>query len=368
MAYLAPGHSRRTAWAITCAVEWRRTSRPASVSPVTMATWAPSGSGELQVHLPAVDRGDDRRLGQAGADGLGELGCRRALGQLPRRAVGKTNRDDAWHRAPFPAQPAEDSLPGPDSVRGPPRVLDCTRAGPDPPASQSTAIRGRCRAAVRPRRPTGRPWPPRRARAARRACRGRRRAPPGPRPARRRHAAVRLAAAGALRHSASRAAAAGMSSSVRQSQSLAVVVRQQRQAHGGRVPLLAQVADEDEVAERLRHLRPVQTDQPDVEPEPDEGLPGHRLGLRRLALVVREHEVAPAAVDVDRLAELTQHEGRALDVPSGPSRVPSATPRPARRAATAATARSRAGPACWGPRDARRARRPARACGRGRSR
>ena len=56
-------------------------------------------------------------------------------------------------------------------------------------------------------------------------------------------------------------------------------------------------------------------------------LAGHRLGLRRLALVVREHEVAAAAVDVDRLAELAQHQRRALDVPARPSRPPTRLPR-----------------------------------------
>ncbi len=51
---------------------------------------------------------------------------------------------------------------------------------------------------------------------------------------------------------------------------VAVVVGQQGQAHGRGVPLLAEVADEDEVAERLRHLGAVETDQPDVEPQPHE--------------------------------------------------------------------------------------------------
>ena len=112
MAYLAPGQSRRTAWAMTWAVECRRTSRPASESSVTMATSRPVGQRRLEVHLAAVDGGDDGRLGQAGPDGPGELGRRRALGQLPHRAVGKTNRDDACHRAPFPAQPADRSWSG----------------------------------------------------------------------------------------------------------------------------------------------------------------------------------------------------------------------------------------------------------------
>src|SRR5438445_4573197 len=48
MANLAPGQRSRTAWAITCAVEWRRTARPSSVSAVTMATVAPSGSGRVR--------------------------------------------------------------------------------------------------------------------------------------------------------------------------------------------------------------------------------------------------------------------------------------------------------------------------------
>src|SRR5580704_16107206 len=48
MAYLAPGHRRRTAWAITCAVEWRRTSRPASLVSVTMATRSPWRSSVLR--------------------------------------------------------------------------------------------------------------------------------------------------------------------------------------------------------------------------------------------------------------------------------------------------------------------------------
>src|SRR5688500_15687632 len=45
MANLAPGKRSRTAWAMTCAVEWRRTARPSSLSSVTTATLAPSGRG-----------------------------------------------------------------------------------------------------------------------------------------------------------------------------------------------------------------------------------------------------------------------------------------------------------------------------------
>lgn len=40
MAYLAPGKRSKTACAMTCALEWRNTSRPSSVSGLTMATLA----------------------------------------------------------------------------------------------------------------------------------------------------------------------------------------------------------------------------------------------------------------------------------------------------------------------------------------
>ena len=65
---------------------------------------------------------------------------------------------------------------------------------------------------------------------------------------------------------------------------------------------------------------------PDVEPVPDERLPGDRLRLGRLALVVGEYQVAPPAVDVDGLPELPQDQGRALDVPAGPARTPPRLP------------------------------------------
>src|SRR5581483_3426041 len=44
MAYLAPGHRLVTAWARTWAVECRSTWRPASLSPVTIATSSPSST------------------------------------------------------------------------------------------------------------------------------------------------------------------------------------------------------------------------------------------------------------------------------------------------------------------------------------
>jgi hypothetical protein len=49
------------------------------------------GQRQLQIHLAAVDGDEDGRLGQAGTDRPGELQARRALSQLPRRAIGKIN-------------------------------------------------------------------------------------------------------------------------------------------------------------------------------------------------------------------------------------------------------------------------------------
>ena len=84
------------------------------------------------------------------------------------------------------------------------------------------------------------------------------------------------------------------------------------------------------------------------------GSPGGRLALRDLALVVREDQVGAAAVQVDRRAELPQRQRRALDVPARAGPTPNSAPTPARRRATAATARSRAGRACAGRRGCRR--------------
>ena len=106
----------------------------------------------------------------------------------------------------------------------------------------------------------------------------------------------------------------------------AVVVAEQRQADHGRFPLLQQIAHEDQVAEGLGHLPATQPDQAHVQPVTHEAFAGHRLGLRRLALVMGEHQVTTTTVDVDRLPQLAQGQGRALDVPSGPTRPPTRLP------------------------------------------
>ncbi len=213
---------------------------------------------------------------------------------------------------------------------------------------------------------TGRPAPPRRrGRPGRPGCRDRRRERPGPATGRRRPSPASVGVGQVGASDRCRHRPPGRQPGRRPDQVVvgplpvgAVVVVEEGQPDGGRLPLLQQVAHEDQVAERLGHLGAVQADQADVQPVADEGRAGGRLGLGRLALVVGEDQVAPAAVDVDGLAQLAQGQGRALDVPARAGPGPTGTPTTARRAATAATARSRAGGACWGRRGCRRARPP----------
>ena len=58
----------------------------------------------------------------------------------------------------------------------------------------------------------------------------------------------------------------------------------------------------------------------------DEGLPGRRLRLGSLALVVRIDEVGTPAVQIDGGTQLTQGESTALDVPARPPRSPDGVP------------------------------------------
>ena len=87
-------------------------------------------------------------------------------------------------------------------------------------------------------------------------------------------------------------------------------------ADGPGVVHVAQVAYEDEVAQRLGHLRALVGDHPDVHPVAGERLPGGRLTLGGLAFVVGEGQVVAAAVEVNGLAQVGHGHGRALDVPT----------------------------------------------------
>ncbi len=69
-----------------------------------------------------------------------------------------------------------------------------------------------------------------------------------------------------------------------------------------------------------------------MQPRPHERLPGRRLALGDLVLVVREDQVDAAGVDVERRAEVGHAHRRALDVPARPAladRASTTTARPA---------------------------------------
>ncbi len=108
---------------------------------------------------------------------------------------------------------------------------------------------------------------------------------------------------------------------------VAVVRAEQVEAHGVGLVALDQLADRQRIAQRLRHLLGAEVEQPIVHPAPHEGLAGRALRLGDLALVVREDQVLAAPVQVERLAQVLDGHGRALDVPAGPTRSPRARPR-----------------------------------------
>ena len=81
---------------------------------------------------------------------------------------------------------------------------------------------------------------------------------------------------------------------------------------------MKQFVNGHEIAERLRHLLAFDLQEAVVHPEIR-----HRRGvegaarLRDLVLVMREHEIDAAAVDVEGLAEMLPRHRRAFDVPAG---------------------------------------------------
>src|SRR5437016_5502391 len=85
--------------------------------------------------------------------------------------------------------------------------------------------------------------------------------------------------------------------------------------------------DRHEVPEALRHLLPLQGEESVVHPRPCPIRAPGPFADHRLALVVREHEIEPAAVDVERGAEVLVRHRVAFDVPTGAALPPRARPR-----------------------------------------
>ena len=105
----------------------------------------------------------------------------------------------------------------------------------------------------------------------------------------------------------------------------AVVRRQEVREHHGGLVAVEHLAQQEDVADALGHLLAVAADHPVVHPDLGERQAGG-LALGDLVLVVREDEVAAAAVHVEPGAQVAQAHGRALDVPAGPAHAPRAVP------------------------------------------
>src|SRR2546430_13285617 len=93
--------------------------------------------------------------------------------------------------------------------------------------------------------------------------------------------------------------------------------------------LLQNIAHEDHVAVRLRHLLSAETHLPDVHPMTDEPLPQAMgcLALRDLAFVMRVDEIAATAVNVDGKPKVPVDHRRTLEVPARATTAERARPR-----------------------------------------
>ncbi len=91
--------------------------------------------------------------------------------------------------------------------------------------------------------------------------------------------------------------------------------------------VVEQAADGDEVAERLRDLLALVGDHPGVHERVREGLVRESRRVTGAHLVVREDEVAAAALHADRQAEAVARDDAALDVPARTSRTDDGVPR-----------------------------------------
>ena len=111
-------------------------------------------------------------------------------------------------------------------------------------------------------------------------------------------------------------------------------------------PGLAQRRDEDQVASGLGHLRPVQPDHPAVQVRPRERLAGGHPGLAGRHLVVREDQVAAAALHVEVGAEQVQRDRTCTRCASPAGRRPTGIPRTAHPHGPAARPDSPTGPSC----------------------
>src|SRR5690606_32156319 len=100
----------------------------------------------------------------------------------------------------------------------------------------------------------------------------------------------------------------------------AVVVREQREADGARVDAFRdELRDENEVSAAFTHLFAFVGDHASVRVGVGPFAVVERCGVRCAHLVVREHEVEPAAVHGDGRGKVMPTNDRALNVPAWPA-------------------------------------------------
>src|SRR3972149_1086212 len=107
---------------------------------------------------------------------------------------------------------------------------------------------------------------------------------------------------------------------------LSVVFLQEAKPHDLTAPLREHVADRHEVAEGLRHLLLLDLQEAIVHPAAGPLGSVDRLADHRLALVVRELQVFPAAMDIDLRPQVLRGHGEALNVPTRSAAPPWAVP------------------------------------------
>jgi hypothetical protein len=110
-------------------------------------------------------------------------------------------------------------------------------------------------------------------------------------------------------------------------QAAAVMHGQQEITHRLGVVQRQHFARGEEVAEALGHLLAREVDEAVVQPVLRERAgPERALALGDLVLVMREDQVAPAEMEVERLAQVRAAHRRAFDMPARPPRAPGTVP------------------------------------------
>ena len=111
-------------------------------------------------------------------------------------------------------------------------------------------------------------------------------------------------------------------------QGAAVVVGNEEEAQGIGAIVFQDVLDQEEVVQGLAHLFRIDGDEAVVKPVFDHGfLAGEGFGLGDFVFMVREDEVAAAAVEVEGIAKVLIAHSRAFDVPARTAFAPGAVPR-----------------------------------------